>query len=229
MSKEPEDAAAAGRWTKSQREARGWAGEELARRINGLAQEDGDPTVVSQQVLSKFEQGRNKKKPAWVRFVARALEISDEETGSDPYLSNGRTDSSVGITLLPTFAGMGAGGTDEGDPGVVSFSRDLIERELRAPAESLLAMIAEGNSMEPDFRGGDQILVDTRRKSLAQPGAFCLWDGDGHVIKFLERIPDSEPAKVRVVSANGIYEPRERLLDEINLIGRVVWFGRRVQ
>lgn len=229
MSIEPEDAGAAGLWVKSQREARGWAASELVRRINGLAQEQGDPTTISQQVLSKFEQGNNKKKPAWVRFVAKALESAAGESGEDPYLSTGRTDDSVGITLLPTFVGLGSGGSAEGDPGLVFFSRDLIERELRAPPNCLLAMVAEGNSMEPDFRGGDQILVDTRRKSLAQPGAFCLWDGDGHVIKYLERIPDSEPPKVRVVSANGLYEPRERLLDEINLIGRVVWFGRRVQ
>lgn len=230
MTTEPEDPGAAGLWVKSQREARGWSANDLVRRINGRAQEDGDPTKISQQVLWKFEQGNNKKKPPWVRFAAKVFESSDAESSEDPYLSTGRTDNGVGITLLPTFAGMGSGGSAEGDPGVVSFSRDLIERELRAPPESLLAMIAEGNSMEPDFRGGDQILVDTRRKSLAQPGAFCLWDGDGHVIKFLERIPDSEPPKVRVVSANGgLYEPRERLLEEINLIGRVVWFGRRVQ
>ena len=82
--------------------------------------------------------------------------------------------------------------------------------------------------MEPEFFGGDIILVDTRRKSLAQPAAFCLWDGDGHVIKYLERIPDSEPPRVRVVSRNGLYEPRERLLDEINLVGKVIWFGRRI-
>ena len=90
-------------------------------------------------------------------------------------------------------------------------------------------MVAQGNSMEPDFKGGDQILVDTRQTSLAQPGAFCLWEDDGHVIKFLERVPGSDPAAVRVVSSNSLYEPRERLLDEIRLVGRVVWYGRRVQ
>lgn len=229
MMKEPSDPGAAGLWVKTSREARGWSAAELARRVNGIAQEAGDPTTVSQQVISKFEQGNTKKKPAWVRYIAKAFDAGDNETTFDPYLSTGLADNSVAIKLLPTFVGLGSGGTGEGDEGVVSFSRDLIERELRAPAASLLAMVAEGNSMEPDFRGGDQILVDTRRKALAQPGAFCLWDGDGHVIKYLEKVPDSEPTRVRVVSANGLYEPRERLLDEINLVGRVVWFGRRVQ
>lgn len=167
--------------------------------------------------------------PPWARFITMAFESSDEESKEDAYLSNGLIDHSVSVRRLPTFVGLGGGGSGDGDPEVVSFSRDLIERELRADPEQLLAMVAEGNSMEPAFHGGDQILVDTRRKSLAQPGAFCLWDGDGHVIKFLEKVPGSDPAKVRIISLNPLYQPHERLIEEINLIGRVVWFGRRVQ
>jgi len=225
----PDDPGEAGLWAKRERERRGFSAQEVANRINALATEDGDPTRVSQQVVSKFEKGDNKRWPAWTRYIPRVLGNSDAETKEDKHLHLALEDASVQIKQLPTWAGLGTGGTGEDDPGQVSFSRDLIERELRADPSQLLAMIAEGNSMEPDFRGGDQILVDTRRKSLAQPGAFCLWDGDGHVIKFLEKVPDSEPPRVRLISANGLYEPHERLLDEINLIGRVVWFGRRVQ
>lgn len=214
---------------KSERERRGWSGATLADRARGFAVADGDTIKLTQQSIAKFERGDAMRLPSWIRYVWKAFDAHDDETETDPYLGTGKTDASVAIRLLPTFAGLGTGGTGEGDEGSIEFSRDLIDRELRAPPAALLAMIAEGNSMEPEFRGGDQILVDTRRTSLAQPGAFCLWDGDGHVIKFLERIPDSEPTRVRVVSANGIYEPRERLLDEIGLIGRVVWFGRRVQ
>lgn len=225
----PEEPGAAGRWTKEQREARGLSAAALAQRISGIAREDGDPTIVSQQSMSKFEQGNTKRMPAWSRYIVRALEVSDAETKEDPYLSTSMVDAVVGIRRLPTFVGMGGGGTGDGDEDIVLFSRDLIERELRADADFLLAMVAEGNSMEPDFRGGDQILVDTRRKSLAQPGAFCLWDGDGHVIKFLEKVPGSDPPMVRVISGNSIYASHERLVDEINLVGRVVWYGRRVQ
>src|SRR4051812_42950833 len=127
MSIMPEDPGAAGLWAKAERVSRGLSGEDLVARINGLAAEDGDTTRISQQVLSKFEQGRNKRKPAWARFVQRALDTADGETREDPYLSTGQTDDSVKITLLPNFVGLGAGGTAEGDPGVVSFSRDLIE------------------------------------------------------------------------------------------------------
>lgn len=195
-----------------------------------MARENGDPTQVSQQVLSKFEQGKNKRMPAWTRYVIPALEASDGETKEDPHLHMGVDDASVEIVRLPTWVGLGSGGTGDDDPGTLSFSRDLIERELRAEPSHLLAMIAEGNSMEPDFFGGDMILVDTRRKSLAQAGVFCLWDGDGHVIKYLEKVHDTDPPKVRVVSKNReLYPASVRLVDDIHLVGRVIWYGRRVQ
>lgn len=225
----PDDPSKAGRWTKGQREARGLSAQALADIINGIAREQGDPTVLSQQNLSKFEKGEAKRLSAWTRYIVPALQSLDNRTDEDPHLSMADTDSTVSIRKLPNFVGMGGGGSDDGEVGVVAFSRDLIERELRAPAEFLFAMVAEGNSMEPDFKGGDQILVDTRRTSLSQPGAFCLWDGDGHVIKFVEKVPGTDPPKVRVVSANFLYEPHERLMEEINVIGRVIWFGRRVQ
>lgn len=227
--KMPSDPGLAGRWAKEQRDQRGLSAQDMASRINGIAAEQGDITTVSQQVVSKFEQGNNKRLPPWTRYIEQALAVSDDETKEDVHLHFALADASVPIKLLPTWAGLGAGGTGDDQAGIVSFSRDLVERELRADPDHLLAMVAEGNSMEPEFKGGDQILVDTRRKSLAQPGAFCLWDGDGHVIKFLEKVPDSDPAKVRVVSLNQIYQPHERLLDEISLVGRVVWYGRRVQ
>jgi phage repressor protein C with HTH and peptisase S24 domain len=221
-----EEAAA---WMRRTRAARGWSTTELASRARGIAAEQGSNLKLTQQSISGFENKPPKKLPEWFRYVRQAFDAAETETAEDPHLTIGKTDAGVMIRLLPTYAGLGSGGTGEGDEGRISFSRDLVENELRIPAERLLAMVAEGNSMEPDFKGGDQILVDTRRTSLAQPGAFCLWDGDGHVVKFLQRVQGSDPPRVRVISANDVYEPEERLLDEINLIGRVVWFGRRVQ
>lgn len=229
MSKIPSEPGEAGKWIKREREKRGWSANDLVARSNGISRERGDPTILSQQNLSKFEQGNSKRIPAWVRHTIDALEGGAEETGFDPYLSTGLSDSVVMVRLLPTHVGMGAGGTGDGDEGQVAFSRDLIERELRAKPEHLFAMLALGNSMQPDFQGGDQILVDTSMTALAQPSAFCLWDGDGHVIKYLERIPGSDPPLVRVISANPLYEPRERLAEELRIVGRVVWYGRRVQ
>jgi phage repressor protein C with HTH and peptisase S24 domain len=134
----------------------------------------------------------------------------------------------VMVDVLPTHAGAGGGGTGEGDFEQIAFARSLIEREFRAQPSDMLAVLVLGDSMEPDFRNGDQLLIDKRATSITQPGAFCLWDGDGYVIKLLEKIYDSEPPKIRVISRNQIYRAAERLAEEVRVIGRVVWFGRRV-
>lgn len=226
----PSDPVAASVWLRKERERRGWSTSELADRARAIALEQGSNLKLKQQSVSDFEQpGKRKRVPDWLLYVRDAFEAGDQETREDPHLSMGKTDTSVMIKLLPTFAGLGGGGTGEGDAGEVSFSRDLIENELRKLPTALLAMVAKGNSMAPDFEGGDQILVDTTDKALAQPGAFCIFDGDGHVIKYVQRVQGSDPPRVRIVSKNPLFEPEERLVDEIHLVGRVVWFGRRVR
>lgn len=229
MATPPKESGNLGRWLKAQREARGWSASELANRVNGMAMAVGDPTRLSQQNLSKFEQGVAKRVPAWTRHAVSALEEGLSETAFDPCFSTGKSDTGVEIRLAPTMAGLGGGGTGERNEGTLTFSRDLIFNELRCDPGDLLAFVAEGNSMEPDFFGGDQMLVHTRKRSLAQPGAFCLWDSDGIVIKYVEQILGSDPPSVRILSKNDIYAPAERPVEEINIIGRVIWFGRRVQ
>lgn len=146
---------------------------------------------------------------------------SDDEAGPP-------TSSALGVEVIPTYAGMGGGGTGDGDVTMIAFPRELIERDLRGRAQDFAVVIALGDSMEPDFKSGDQLLVDRRLTSIAQPGAFCLWDGDGIVVKLVERIPRSDPPRIRIFSANGRYREAEALVDEVRIIGRVVWFGRRV-
>lgn len=215
----PDHPQQAGPWTKEQRYARDMSANDLAKIISRIARAQGDPTVLSQQVVSKFEQGQGKKMPAWTRFIVAALEGRTES-----YAAVAGVSDSVSIKKLPGSEGdvPHRGGCD-----LISFSRDLIERELCAASYDLRVMVIEGNSMEPDFRGGDQVIIDIRRKSLAQPGAFCIKEDDGYVVRYLERIPDNTPA-VRVVPKNPLYDPQVRMLDEVDVVGRVVWTGRKV-
>ncbi len=55
-----------------------------------------------------------------------------------------------------------------------------------------------------------------------------VWDGMGLVFKRVEHIPDSDPPKVIIKSVNPEYQDYERLAEEVNVIGRVVWAGRRL-
>jgi len=133
----------------------------------------------------------------------------------------------VRVEVLPTFGGAGGGGTGEGEVETALVSRALVRDELRGKPSDFVLIDVRGDSMEPDFRHGDQILVDKRDRSTAQPGPFALWDGDWgeYVLKNVER---AEDGLHRVFSSNPKYSPKTVSSEETRIIGRPVWFGRRL-
>lgn len=131
------------------------------------------------------------------------------------------------VEILPSYAGMGGGGTGEGDPETGLVPRRLIEDELRAKPSDFLLIDVRGDSMEPDFQHGDQILIDKRDTNPIQPGSFALWDGDGYVVKLVERVAQ-KTGFYRIFSSNGRYSAYEVDAEEIRIMGRPVWFARRL-
>src|SRR5690606_16401904 len=110
----------------------------------------------------------------------------------------------VSVEVLPTYAGAGGGGTGDDDRKTALVSRALVEGELRGGAADFVLVPIRGDSMEPDFYQGDQVLCDKRDRSPAQPGPFAIWDGEWgeYVIKNVERI---EGGRVRMFSSNPKY------------------------
>ncbi len=132
----------------------------------------------------------------------------------------------VSVEVLPTFAGMGGGGTGDGDVQTALVSRHLVADELRAKPADLLLINVRGNSMEPLFRHGDQLLVDRRDVSPTQPGPFALLYDDGYVVKNVEWV--ERRTLLRISSANPDFGPETLAPDEIQILGRPVWFARRL-
>lgn len=138
-----------------------------------------------------------------------------------------RSQDYVSVEVLPTFGGMGGGGTGEGDVETALVSRALVVDVLRGKPSDFLLINVRGDSMEPDFRHGDQILIDKRDTSPAQPGPFALWDGEWgeYVVKNVER---SRVGGVRIFSTNQKYSAEAVETEQTRIIGRPVWFGRRL-
>jgi len=136
----------------------------------------------------------------------------------------------VAIRHLELTAGMGnpVYSEDEGDVTVAYFPSELIKHTLRATPEDLRFMEVEGPSMAPVLLDGDQVLVDVRKRNPSQPAIFMLWDGFGRVAKWVERVHKSDPPRLRISSENPRFEPYEALAEETNIIGRIVWFARRI-
>jgi|SRR5581483_11007733 len=137
----------------------------------------------------------------------------------------------VGIAEIDVRASAGPGAFNEDlEETKVTwlFPEAIVRHEFRAPPNELRMITVDGDSMEPLLSSGDRILIDTSQRVPVPPGIFVVWDGMGLVAKRVEHIPNSDPAKVVIKSVNPEYQAYERIAEEVNVVGRVVWVARRL-
>ena len=111
-------------------------------------------------------------------------------------------------------------------PPSLDFPPELLRRITSAPAASLQMISVSGDSMMPTLADGDLVMIDTARKLPSPPGIFILDDGVGLVAKRVDTVPNTAPPMLRLSSDNPAYANYRRRLDEVHVIGRVIWFGR---
>lgn len=159
--------------------------------------------------------------------IAPLLELINKyerDAGEHAHIPATTVPTYVEVEVLPTYAGMGGGGSGEGDRATALLPRSLVEDQLRAKAADLLLIDVRGDSMEPTFQQGDQVLVDRRDRNPRQPGPFALWFDDGYVLKNVEII--RKTGKMRIFSNNAAYSDDEADPEEVTVMGRPVWFAR---
>lgn len=133
----------------------------------------------------------------------------------------------VPVDIMPTYAGMGGGGTGEGEIERALVPRYLIESVFRGRPSDFVIIRTRGDSMYPDFNHDDEILVDKRDRNPVQPGPFAVWDAEdeAYVVKNIEKV---DGGQFRIFSTNEKYTPRIISREETKIIGRPVWYGRRL-
>jgi phage repressor protein C with HTH and peptisase S24 domain len=150
--------------------------------------------------------------------------------GDDPITEDYQNDF-VAIQYASARPSMGGGAIVEDEHGVgrdFHFRRSWIRDRLKAAPSMMRVMGVEGDSMTPTLQGGDVVLVDMNQRRPVPPGIFVLHDGMGLVAKRLEYIPMSDPPRLRIISDNQQYSPYECTAEEVNIIGRVRWYGREM-
>lgn len=141
-----------------------------------------------------------------------------------------------GYDLVPLYdvraaAGHGAVVEDEKIIDYLAFKREWLQQELHAGAQDLYLIEVDGESMEPTLRPGDVILVDRRSaQQVPRDGIYVLRMDGTLLVKRLQRLPER---RLRLSSDNPAYQPFEIELgnghaDDLAIIGRVVWTGRRM-
>ena len=106
------------------------------------------------------------------------------------------------------------------------FRRSWLQERLHAKTDDLKLVYVQGDSMEPSLSHNDMVLVDTAKTQPSPPGLFVMFDGVGLIVKRLEMAGGI--GVVRIASDNPQYPPYEHALDEIQIIGRIVWYAREM-
>lgn len=108
-----------------------------------------------------------------------------------------------------------------------AFSRHYLD-SLGVLGHKLGVIEVIGDSMADTLNSGDRILVDMTDRNPARPGVFVLWDSDATVVKRVEKIPASDPPVLVLISDNPSHRPYEVNAEFVNIVGRVVWYARRL-
>ena len=108
------------------------------------------------------------------------------------------------------------------------FARDILRYEIGVEPSAAKIIRVKGDSMNGVLEDRDLVMIDSTDRNPSPPGVFALWDGFGDVIKRVEHIPNSDPPRVVISSAHEGYRTYEMTADEIRIIGRVVWYARRL-
>ena len=113
---------------------------------------------------------------------------------------------------------------------MLAFKEDWVRRELRARPEDLNLIYVVGDSMEPDLRSGDIVLVDHTDTMAQREGVYVSRMDGALLVKQLQRLPGGV---VKVISRNPAYEAFPVDLKQLAnpngfaVVGRVVWACRR--
>lgn len=134
------------------------------------------------------------------------------------------------IVLVPMVearlsAGHGSFETQGAGERQYSFRFDFLCR--KGQIDHMVLMRVEGDSMSPDIRGNDVVLID---QSQTQPRAGNVYAVGIEDMVYLKMI-DAAPGKLVLSSYNAAYEPfeidtRGDLESNVRIIGRVVWSCR---
>jgi phage repressor protein C with HTH and peptisase S24 domain len=198
-------------------------GEDFA----GLSRMLGRNPAYIQQFVRRGVPKRLKEEER--RKLARYFSISETLLGG-PDESERHENGLLSIKRHPVSVSAGPGAIVAEELGKPYFAFD--ERWLKAltpsrPADLSIVRV-EGDSMAPTLNAGDDILVDLGDAGeRLRDGIYVLRIDDAVVVKRLALNPTGR--RVTVQSDNPAYPDwPDCNLDDIKVIGRVIWSGRRI-
>ena len=162
--------------------------------------------------------------------LARFFGVDEKILGA-PERRSGPVVELVHVPVLDVEASAGHGALAEMESKCAQFGFDekWLRRLTASKATSLSIIAVHGDSMEPTLHDGDEVMVDLNDgQSRLRDGIYVLRMDDMLSVKRVAIEPQGK--RVSVLSDNPAY-PSWRGLEKrtINIVGRVLWFGRALR
>lgn len=189
---------------------------------------------VSAKSFHKWLNGEASVPAIKVMLLAQHLGRSVDEllAGIGPESGDWGTDFDKSLSSIPLYdirvsAGGGAEHWDERPIGMLAFKDEWLQRRFSDP-DRLAIFRVDGDSMEPELRHEDLLMVD---QAQAEPrdGLFVVRIDQQLLVK---RLQVAGRDKLILTSANPAYAPIEidtnKEKDGFAIIGKGVWIGRNI-
>lgn len=176
---------------------------------------------LSMKTLKKIESTSG---ISFTPFMEGKPEV-DHNAAKDHTISRART--LVSIYDVQASAGHGSIVESEQVIDRLAFPPGYLKRITSASEADLAIIGVKGDSMLPTLKDDDVVMLDTAKTSLGFDGLFVLrLDGALHV-KRISR--SSEPGLISIISDNkSEYPTVSRKIEDIEVIGKVIWMGKKV-
>jgi phage repressor protein C with HTH and peptisase S24 domain len=234
----------------SQQRSSEGSGERMKTRLKALGNDAtwlaGESRIPLSTVYDSLRRGIGK--PSHAVSFADALGVSVDWllTGrgpsSSPEVSTTNFDQlllqapddlaeQLGMKMIPevdiTYSlGGGAIVGDYVESRLVPFRRDWLDRLTRSGPADVFLTRGQGDSMMPTILDDDDVLVNRADHAIRQQDRiWALGYGELGMIKRVRRLPSG---LFQLNSDNPAVTPVEATEDELHVVGRVIWIGRRV-
>lgn len=215
----------------------GFSQAELARK-SGYSGQSAIRGIENGEV---FKPGRVlelaralKVQPEWLVTGEGVMSVVVESSFSQGYdldsdLDNAEANFSD-FTLVPRYAvsasaGAGLEVISEQIVDHLAFRTEWLKAAMGLEPKKLALITARGDSMEPAIGDGDLMLLDLRELRTLDPSVYVVRVDQSLVAKRLQRLTDG---RIRINSDNPLYCSETAYPEEVQILGRVVWIGRKV-
>jgi phage repressor protein C with HTH and peptisase S24 domain len=169
----------------------------------------------------------------WILKLFKTFGLNPDwlETGSGPtFLKKTAPDDSFFNNIPKVKARLSAGGgsfeVGSEIEGYYAFRKDWLT--TKGNINKMVLMDIFGNSMEPEIKDGDTILIDESQKDILAGAIYAVGVDDTIMVKRLEKHPN----KLVLLSDNRDYAPiylQGNDINSVRMIGKVIWICRELR